>query len=475
MNYRFLVSIPLIVAVVFPTVAFADEIYSGCDIADDLGGPAGGYDVFCAASDNPFAPLPTDLDFYGIQINVVTPPTAPALYMAVEQTASSDGCYSVPVVPTGTGAQNFMLDTPLSFSTGDTPIVRLRDDPSCASAVDGLTAYTNDALGGFATAIWLWEPNVSADPCLSGKSRLCHLTPLYGATFPSGEPVAFSLLAWIAPEDIAGQFKIRLTLHNIDQNVLLLGDLSPSDIYIIGNRVTGGVLATTSGLFTHEASRYIGDGNYRINAVMEADALFGFIKNPFRVQENISHQFVVGSGTFIGNISQNLWGDLQQDAATKSATSTAALLGGCNVLGNFDISNCMYGLFVPDAYQVNQLVMNFKTGVAAHAPWGYVNRLYDIITSSTTEELPGFTASIPTGPGSDEFEYTTVTINPAEMLTTGAALLDDIRDPVDNKSARDVFYPMVQLSVALMVIFTIASDIMGSHRHHTEEGRGKKA
>jgi hypothetical protein len=305
------------------------------------------------------------------------------------------------------------------------------------------------------------------------RTRIIDFTPEEGTTTPSAIPVNFSLHGYINGRDIAGQYKITIVLHNIDQNVLLLSAFSPADIYLLGSPITGGVNATTSGDFYFATSTYIGDGNYRLNAILEQDALFGWVKNPFFPIQNLSHQFIVGSSTFIGNISQNLFNDVFN--ASTTATSTAALLAGCNPLGNFNITNCMSGMFIPDPVQINALVQNFRDGVLIHAPWGYVQRLYDIVSATSTTALPTFTASVVMGPGDNSnTSTTTISFDPGDMLAGGGALLESIHDPVDGKSPRDIFYPMVQLAVAIMVILTIASDVMGSHKHHSESASSKR-
>jgi len=306
---------------------------------------------------------------------------------------------------------------------------------------------------------------------LDTTTHIVDFTPEDGASVSN--PVTFSIHGYVNPADLGNAVVgIDFTLHNIDQNVLLLGAFSPSDIYILRN-----TLATTSGDFYYSTTTYIGTGNYRLEASLQRSYLSGWIVNPFSpIDSDMSHQFVVGSSTFIGSIQQNMFNDIfgAHGSASSSPTSTAALLAGCNPLGAFNVVNCTSAMFVPDPVQIQSLVLNFQQGVASHAPWGYVQRLFQIMTSSTTAALPTFTASIPTGPGDKPFVYSTVTFDPGEMLASGGALLDSVRDPVDNKSVRDVFYPWVQGSVALVVLLTIAADVMGSHRHDTGEVKSKK-
>ncbi len=51
------------------------------------------------------------------------------------------------------------------------------------------------------------------------------------------------------------------------------------------------------------------------------------------------------------------------------------------------------------------------------------------------------------------------------MLAGGSVLLDSIDDPIYGKNARDIFTPIIQLVVALAVIFGIIADLTKSHHH----------
>ncbi len=296
-------------------------------------------------------------------------------------------------------------------------------------------------------------------------TRIIDFTPDDGETV-TGPNVNFTLHAYINPADIGAHFSVNLTLHNIDQNVFLLSAFSPSDIVLLD-----GFSATSSGNFYFSTTTPIADGNYRLNAQIERSYLGGWLVNPLSgINDEQNHQFIVGSSTFIGNISQNSFTQLQALFGGKTATSTAASLATCNPLSGFDISECAAALFIPSGDYVNSTIVNLRAGVLTRVPWGYFTRVYNIFNASSTAALPSYTTSIQVGPGDDMTpDVETLTFSPGDMIAGGGALLDSIEDPIHGKTARDIFVPMVQLFVAISVIYTIIADIIGSHKRAHEQ------
>jgi hypothetical protein len=303
-------------------------------------------------------------------------------------------------------------------------------------------------------------PEINTSCITDATTRILDFSPLDNAT--TSNPVTFDLSACINPADIGTIKGINIRLHNYDQNVLLIGSLSPSDFEVLFDRNV-----QTSGLYQFSTSTTIGEGNYRIEACIDRSYLYGFIENPFSsVSTCESHQFVVGSSTYIGNISQRIFGETNTFLNGLSATSSEALASTCNPLGgNFGIRECTAFLFIPDGASMQAIVTDLKSGILTRPPIGYFTRFISILSNPATTTIPAWTASVQVGAGNNPTpEITTITIDPADMLAGGASLLDSIHDPITNKTARDVFYPMVQLAIALSVLMTIVADIAGSHR-----------
>ncbi len=298
-------------------------------------------------------------------------------------------------------------------------------------------------------------------------THIVSFTPEDNSTTTS--PVTFTMHVYINSADIGSWYSIGMSLHNIDQNVFLLGAFSPSDISFLDN-----FQATTSGDFYYSTTTPIGEGNYRLEASIERSYLFGWVVNPFSsISEHLSHQFIVGSvengfgGTFIGNVSQNSVDEINAIFASSTATSTTALAGSCNVLSGFDVFNCIAFLFTPGGPYLNETIKDLKDGVLTRVPWGYVTRIYNIWDSSATTTLPSYTTVIQIGPGETNTPATTsLSFNPGDMISGAGTLLDSIQDPIDHKTIRDVAGPVVQLILALEVLFLIISDIIGSHKRY---------
>lgn len=321
----------------------------------------------------------------------------------------------------------------------------------CFVSWDGVSVDTSDCAT---------PPGGVVDPCDMGDTRICGFTPENNDIL-TGPDIDFTLDYWISSDDLGGFLgnvsDVVVKLHNIDQNVLLLGSLSPNDIVLYD------AVATSSGAFHFSTTTPLADGNYRIEASIKRKTLFDWITIPFSsVNQTISKQFIVGAPTLIGNLTQNGFNILNGTLASTSATSSIALVARCNPLGSFDVVSCLAGLFIPDSGQVNATIQGMKDGILTRLPWGYFTRFAQILTTTATSSLPTFTAEVAQNDASDT---TTLSFDPGDMIAGGGALVDSIHDPYNNKTIKDIFSPIVQLVVALMVLFEIVSDLTGSHKN----------
>lgn len=296
------------------------------------------------------------------------------------------------------------------------------------------------------------------------RTRIVSFSPADMSTTSS--PVSFNLHAYVNEDDLTTLAGIRVRLHNIDQNFLLFfGPLFGDDIYLLDHDIE------SAGDYYFSTSTPLDHGNYRIEACIDRTYLFGWIINNFSpVNDCQSHQFIVGSSTFLGNLSQNGFSEFDDFVNGLNATSSEALASSCNPLnGNFDIRTCALYMLVPSGDALNTIMTSLKEGILTRFPWGYPTRLVVILTGQNTASLPVFTAYIRTG----ETSSTTLSFDPADMLLGGASLVTSTVDPRSGQNARDIFEPMVLLMVALAVIFTISADVMGSHKHGGEGGSSK--
>lgn len=313
----------------------------------------------------------------------------------------------------------------------------------------------------------LFVDGESAPPNI-GDTRIISFSPEEGDVV-TGPTVDFDVLAYINADDVGSYSGIKITLENIDQNVLLLGFLSPSSVVLLNDDIT------TAGSYTFSTSTTLGDGNYRIEACLRRSYLGGWIVNPFsNVVDNEfdckSHQFIVGEPTFIGNISQRAFSETNEFFTGLSATSSAVLASSCNPINaNFDVRTCSAYLFIPDSYSMRLVMEDARNGILTRVPWGYLTRTYTILTASTTASLPTFTSSIQMDSGwTDTPDIETLTFDMNDMIAGGGTLVDSL-ESTDGHTFRDIFQPIIQIIIGMMVIFTIYSDISSSHNHQQEK------
>lgn len=345
---------------------------------------------------------------------------------------------------------------------------------------DGVGGYVDEyleytILGDHSCVPYTNTGTPEVDPTIT---RIIDFNPQTGTT--TQNPVFFDVEAYVAPEDLGTVTGVTITLHNIDQNVLILGALSPSDIWLVDEPIT------QAGNFYFSTTTTIGEGNYRLEACIErnvfndssgilGDWAGGIIGIFSDIDTCVSHQFIVGQPSYIGTISQNLWSDTNDFYNGLSATSSEALAGSCNPLGgSFGIRECIVFMFVPDNNQLQLTMQEAREAFLTRIPWGYFTRTYSILSNPATSSLPVFTTNIQIGPGNNETPPTTaLTFDVGDMIAGGGAIVDGIRDPINGKSFRDVFEIMVQGLVALAVLLTIVADVGGTHRHsEVSEKRG---
>lgn len=342
-------------------------------------------------------------------------------------------------------------------NTGNT-VVFGSGDPTIIAAT---LAHVHGGAGDIAAQmIFADSGGVPPTPCSSGETRLCDFTPEEGDSLPSGDPVVFSVQAYVNDDDIGSLTNVVIKLHNIDQNVLLASFLSPSDIVLLNEDIDSG------GQFNFSTTTFIGDGNYRLEASIRRKFFFDWITVPgSSINQTLSHQFVIGSSTFIGNLTQNGFAILNGQLASSTATSSIALVAQCNPLGDFNMTNCLSGLFIPDAGQVQTTLAGARDGIITRMPWGYITRFVNIVSATTTSPLPTWEVEVAMNTASDT---TTFSFDPGDMLAGAGALLASTTDPHSGLNIRQILEPLVQLAIGIAVIFTIVSDITGSHRHGGE-------
>ncbi len=337
----------------------------------------------------------------------------------------------------------------------------------------GSTQYNSQTMidPGSLTSLYfiLDDANLAAT---SSVSTIFTVTPAASSTIATSSAATIAATGFITAGDFSNQVRIIQTYQNnayyssalIDVGFLIAGDVSPS----VAGTYTYGV--SGSGDFTISTSTPLSQiGVYTLitKITRPTFSLLGFGFGSTVIYATTT-EFTVGTTTGF----DRLQAQVKAEAAALASTANA---DGCNInffstSTPFSLTGCLLFLLLPDSTSMTLATTRLRDDVASRAPWGYLTRFLAIMGNQATSTLPTFTAEIALNNASDT---TTLTYDPGDMLTGGAALLESIHDPYNNKSTKDVLEPIVLLVIGLGVLLTIASDLMGSHKH--DAGReGKK-
>jgi len=309
---------------------------------------------------------------------------------------------------TGSPAGSLSSDTSFAFSSSrECHTGSMTSNNGGLLSSDQQTLYLIFGSGGNNGAISMQDGDFiiisSTDDFSDTSTHIISLYPENGTTTSSGTPVEFEFNYYISPNDLSSFRGVKVSLHNLDQNVLIGADFTGSDIYFYDREP-----ATTSGSHTFSTTTMLADGNYAIEAMLEGTTFLGII-NPFvgflgTIDSQIN-QFIVGSSTFIGNISQNSIEQVNAIFASTTATSTQALAFTCSPVSSnistaflnptFSPVECLAFLFIPDASYLRETLTTFKNDVLTHFPLGYLTDAYFILSTTTVATLDVVDTTLP--------------------------------------------------------------------------------
>lgn len=143
------------------------------------------------------------------------------------------------------------------------------------------------------------------------------------------------------------------------------------------------------------------------------------------------------------------------DVCSPIATSTN--LFGLTYNVNFDPVGCGVMLVIPSERDIEYDLNTLKS----LAPWGYVFRVYDIMTATTsTTTLPVISYTFATS--SPFYSVGAITFDINSYLAQSASLINEMKsDRAQPLTVWDILMPIVKTVVYLILFFKIVSDIMG--------------
>lgn len=179
------------------------------------------------------------------------------------------------------------------------------------------------------------------------------------------------------------------SVHNDQYYTMKLIPIEP--ITARPTKIFGPIPVTTFGDFSYSSTTSIlYEGRQKVEITLY-EALFhipftniGFGWHPLIATTTY---FIVGQISSLGT--QLL--DLNNHLRAAIASSTVNLANSCNPLSSFDMGSCLLGIFVPDQQTIDDDFLLLRT----MPPWGYIFRLYDIVTDTASSSMVVLSAVVP--------------------------------------------------------------------------------
>jgi len=278
------------------------------------------------------------------------------------------------------------------------------------------------------------------------ETRIISMTPEDGETVASSSPVTLTGTAYVTEED-AGCFLgfgctfVVFTLQ--DQNDAL------NDNTILYNEQID-----TEGYFEFSTSTTLQEGNYAIQGIIYK-SLFGSTGTFNTLYPKTWNEFIVGTSTFTGSLIQNSSSDITDILAGLTPTTTPIVANSCNPISGFDTIQCIAFLFIPSQRSLESIGERIHEEILLVAPWGYITRFLNIVTSDDRVALPTFTITYPS-----ELEFmggATLSLNPWPYLMASSSLLGTVEsygsDPKTFREITEDGWNFIILSIFAITVF----------------------
>lgn len=393
---------------------------------------------------------------------------------------TSGGYYNInPCEPNGSLHERF-LDTNYNLVQDSGNFLNLNSDCSNwnnTTAVNSLDSYFNAHEGSpYPNPPYIWAIDVYTGIGSTGtltktyyiywngssssnpppiETQIYSVTPANNATVSSSTLPTFQVTGYIKAEDITGTsgFILDYTYENLSNYLTIPHE----PIYF---------QATTSGNFSYTVTGedLLSEGNYRSEVTLRKSYL-GIIALPNFLggtQISTSSNWIVGTSTTLGSYRANIGQQMINLTNNFSTTTFAGVTNMCNPFNSsFSIGDCSYALIIPDSQNLKDNFINLRDGAFSRFPIGYATRFITILSNTATGTLPAYTATIYTSPTTEE----NISFDIGDMVIGGGSLMAGITDSKSGKNTKEILEPLIQMFVALWVIFIIFSDIMGLLNH----------
>lgn len=192
-----------------------------------------------------------------------------------------------------------------------------------------------------------------------------------------------------------------------------------------------------------------------------------------------STQFTISTTTNVDLLVKSA----RDKVAQLQGSADSAIFDSCKIFNfpsTFNLFDCgqtlIYWAFIPDSRAFSHTLESAKTGFLSKAPFGYVQRFYEILSATTTAPLMAMNVPIITGRNTDgTYQVATSTLfQPDEILTGAGTVLNEVKDPLSGSGLEDIFGPIIKIIVAFTVLLVIVKDVLGMPNHHQQESYRQK-
>lgn len=150
-----------------------------------------------------------------------------------------------------------------------------------------------------------------------------------------------------------------------------------------------------------------------------------------------------------------------QDVRASLASTSQDYFSSCNPISNWDFMKCLSGattfLFIPQSNDIQETVDSLYNDFLTRFPVGYITRFVSILrsTASTTPPAISYTFGSSSPQMLQGLTYSIQIYDHFGELTTITS------DDGENKNIWDIINPVIQVLVALGVLYVILDDLLG--------------
>jgi len=337
--------------------------------------------------------------------------------------------------------------------------------------LEEIAGWTNDSLRlSFEGPATYTSPisvsdNLSDISFISNETRIAYLDPFGGEIISTSSSNNLYIDYFLAEDDYEPNMFVRLKyVRQQDLQAAVANTDLLWTILNLDDAITSGYhsLSTTTGSFGL-------DGVYYLTAELRKDpawytTAFSWI-NPFSsldpdIVVSSTTTFIYGEMTtfdqFVASTTQNI-----SDYMASSTLDFEQAKNSCWSLSGFDFTDCMNFIFGWQQIPMSNAINNIKDNFFTYAPFGYVKRTYDIMSTTSTSTLPVLSYTFPDDSRFGDMANKEFSFDIWQYFyTDGAPVKDEIKSLGTNKDIWEIFGPITQIIVYLTLLVLIIRDLL---------------